>query len=150
MQGLKMMAVDESDLAIIAAQVQDATVKPDDIVWHAGTGQLSLAINRFAWDAETGKVAKRTRHHERRRALLSFARVTSVQSRAIKRDDPDQVLSLMTVQFAADAEGEPSGTVTLVFSGDSMLRLNVECIEARLADTGAAWETRFKPRHPLG
>lgn len=150
MSGLKMMAVDASDLAVIAAQVQDATAKPSDMTWHARTGQFALEINRFAWDAETGATRKRTRHHERRRALLSFGRVLSVQSRAVRRDDPDQVLSLMTVQFEPDGEDEPSGTIELVFSGDAMLRLNVECIEVRLADSGATWETRFRPRHPLG
>ena len=55
------------------------------------------------------------------------------------------MLSLLAISFAAtDA---PAGTVELVFSGGGAIRLEVECIEARLADLGGAWEASSRPVH---
>ena len=42
---------------------------------------------------------------------------------------------------------EPAGTIDLVFSGGAAIRLEVECIEARLADLGGAWEAGSRPEH---
>ena len=44
----------------------------------------------------------------------------------------------------------PAGVIELVLSGDAVIRLEVACIEVQLADIGGGWETKFKPRHPLG
>jgi hypothetical protein len=38
--------------------------------------------------------------------------------------------------------------VTLYFSGDASIQLQVECIEAELRDLGPAWRTHSKPKHP--
>jgi hypothetical protein len=58
------------------------------------------------------------------------------------------VLSLLAVNF--EPSEHPSGYVTLTFSGDASIRLQVECIEAELTDLGPAWKARSKPRHPGG
>jgi hypothetical protein len=42
----------------------------------------------------------------------------------------------------------PGGFVTLTFSGDATVRLQVECIEAELKDLGPEWRARSKPEHP--
>jgi Protein of unknown function (DUF2948) len=56
-----------------------------------------------------------------------------------------EVLNLLAVEFAeADA---PAGTVTLTFSGGATLRLEVECLEAELADIGPSWSTTVCPCH---
>ena len=49
--------------------------------------------------------------------------------------------------FAQKGEG-PEGTLELVLSGNASIALDVECVEVQLADTGGAWETSLKPRHP--
>jgi hypothetical protein len=41
----------------------------------------------------------------------------------------------------------PSGVITLTFSGGATLRLEVECLEAELADLGPAWTTTCCPMH---
>jgi hypothetical protein len=38
--------------------------------------------------------------------------------------------------------------VTLTFSGDASIQLEVECIEAELKDLGLVWRTRSRPEHP--
>ena len=56
------------------------------------------------------------------------------------------MLSLLAIRFvAADA---PAGMVELDFSGGATIRLDVECIEARLADLGGAWEASSRTRPP--
>ena len=145
MDRLKLIALDEDDLAVISAQVQDAVTKPGAIEFSPATKRFSLVLNRFAWDAEAPK-AGGSAAHERRQSVLSFARVLKARTIGIRRGDDDQVLSLLAVRFI---EGDaPAGTLELVFADGPLIHLDVECVEAQLEDLGAAWETRFKPRHP--
>lgn len=144
MDSLKLIALDEEDLAVLSAHVQDAVAKVSDIDYAPAKKIFSLAMNRFAWEAGTGGLFRR-QPHQRRRAVLSFSRVLSVRTAGIDRAKPDEVLSLLAVRFHA---GEaPAGTVELVFSGEATVRLGVECIEARLADLGPAWEAASRPAH---
>ena len=55
----------------------------------------------------------------------------------------------MSRRAAATPEGViiASGTVELTFSGDAAIRRDVDYVEARLADLGAAWETTSRPHH---
>ena len=55
------------------------------------------------------------------------------------------MLSLLAVRFSP-AEA-PAGAIELVFSGNAVIRLDVECIEAKLADTGGAWRASSRPVH---
>lgn len=140
---LKLLALDEEDLRVLSAHVQDAVAKVGDIDYAAPRQHFALAMNRFAWEAGSARLFRRRR--QRRRAVLSFSRVLSVQTAGIDRGKPEDVLSLLAVRFhGAEA---PAGTVELVFSGEGTVRLAVECIEARLADLGGAWEAASRPAH---
>lgn len=141
---LKLLALDEEDLRVVSAHVQDAVAKVGDIDYAPARRHFALAMNRFAWEAGGGGGLFR-RHRERRRAVLSFSRVLSVQTAGIGRDKPEDVLSLLAIRFT-QAEA-PAGTVELVFSGEATIRLAVECIEARLSDLGGAWEAASRPAH---
>ena len=77
-----------------------------------------------------------------------FDRVLGAQIKSLKPSASDRVLSLLAVHF--EPSEHPSGYVTLTFSGDASIRLQVECIEAELTDLGPAWKARSKPRHPGG
>jgi hypothetical protein len=72
----------------------------------------------------------------------------SAKSRNIRYDDPDAVLSLLTIRFSPRDPKEPGGTIELVFSGGGALQLEVECIEATLADVSGEWAARGQPSHP--
>ena len=130
----RLAALDADDLQVISALVQDAVVKVADLEFDAGRKLFSLEMNRLAEDRVT-----------RRRSVLAFSRVASARSIGIDRASPQTVLVLLALRFAA---GEaPSGTLELVFAGDATIALEVECIEARLADGTAAWAAGAKPRH---
>jgi hypothetical protein len=143
MSELKLVALDEEDLKIISAYCQDAVLKAGNMIYDSGRKQVVSQMNRFVWEKKTGFFR---RNYERRLAALHFEGVTRVRMTGIDRAR-DDVLELLALRFlAGDA---PSGTVELVFAGQAAIRLDVEYIEARLADLGAAWETGNRPQHTL-
>jgi hypothetical protein len=142
MTPLKLVALDEKDLEIVSAHVQDAVIKVGDLDYLLQSRRFIVPMNRFAW--ETPRTLFR-RNNERRRSVLHFDRVQSAKLSGIDRSKPDDVLVLLALRFeAADA---PAGSIDMVFSGSGAVRLSVECIEARLADLGAAWSAAARPRH---
>ncbi|MCL6705571.1 DUF2948 family protein [Pseudomonas sp. R2.Fl] len=140
---LKLMALDTDDLAIVSAHMQDAVFKVGDMSFSPKGGHFALAANRFVWEKAGGK----PKSYERRRAVLNFKRVEAVRSTGIDRNRADDVQSLLAVRYHAEGEG-PEGRIELVLSGGGMIVLDVECIEAQLADTGGAWEASSLPSHP--
>lgn len=141
---LRVAAIDEEDLAVISAYLQDAVLKVGDMVYLPQERRFAVAMNRFTWEKT---VDGKRRDYERRRAALTFDRVEKVKTSGIDRNRPDAVLELLAVSFAAtDA---PAGCIELVFAGGGAVRVDVEVIEARLADLGAAWAARAKPHHDL-
>jgi Protein of unknown function (DUF2948) len=141
MDVLKLAALDKEDLTVISACCQDAVLKIGEINVLPNEKRLVLPLNRYAWE----KNGKRLTIPERRRAVLHFDRVLSVQSHGIDRKKPDEVLSLLAIRFVET--NAPSGTVELVFAGEAMLRIEVECIEVQLSDLGATWAAKATPKH---
>lgn len=142
MEQLKLVALDADDLEIVSAHVQDAVMRVGSIDWRPAEKRFLVEMNRFAWEKAGGFWRK---HNERRRSVLHFDRVLSVSSSGIDRARKDDVLSLLTIGFVEDQP--PGGTVELLFAGDAAIRLEVEVIEARLTDLGAAWEASSRPDH---
>jgi hypothetical protein len=143
MDSLKLLALDAEDLAIVSAHLQDAVFRTDGLDFDARHGIFAVVVNRFVWE----KASAGGKGFERRRAVVAFKRVSAVRSIGIDRKNADAVFSLLALSFAPKGEG-PDGTVELLMSGDASIVLDVECVEVQLADTGGAWETSLKPRHP--
>lgn len=138
---LKFVVLDEEDLEVVSAHVQDAVVTAAEVMWRPHEKRLVVALNRFDWEGAQAKEPE----FRRRRAALRFERVLSCKCRKI--DGQDAVLNLLAVEFSeTDA---PSGVVTLTFSGGGALRLDVECLEAELADLGPTWTAVACPAHAL-
>jgi hypothetical protein len=142
MDALKLVALDEEDLKIVSAHVQDAVMKVADLSYAAREKRFVIVMNRFAWEERGGFIK---RNDQRRRSVLSFDRVAGVRTSGIDRQQPDEVLSLLALRFEGD--DLPAGTIELVFSADATMRLDVECIEARLADVGGTWQASSRPTH---
>ena len=138
--GLKLLAEDAEGLAVIAAAVQDALVRPQDIKLDSRSRTFGIEINRFHWE----RAGKRMPFF-RSRAVLAFAGVQGVRSRAVSKD-VDAVHALMDVAFVPAAE-PPGGVITLTFAGQMQIELTAECLDVTLADIGPAWPTRRKPDH---
>jgi hypothetical protein len=143
MENLKLVALDREDFEIISAHLQDAVVKSADIRWRPSEKRLVIALNRFDWEA-AHQVAPEFR---RRRAALRFERVSACKCRNCTAAQKDQVLNLLAVSF--EETDQPAGVITLMFSGGAALRLEVECLEAELADLGPVWVTECCPAHAV-
>lgn len=137
---LKLTALDAEDLEVISAHLQDAVMLTSDIRYLKSQGMLALAANRFVWDD-----GPRGRPHQRRRTGLQFNRVSAVRAQRINLADPQGVLNLLSIGFTETEP--PSGIITLNFSGGGAIRISAECIETRLEDLGAAWQTQHRPSH---
>jgi hypothetical protein len=138
---LRLLAQDADDLRVISAALQDAVLKVGDLSFEPRARRFTVALNRFQWEMSDRR---------RIRAALQFGGVLEAKSRRVRRDASDAVLSLLAVTFEGSGEAEdPSGVVTLAFSGDADVRLRVEALDAVLADVSAPWPARGAPRHDL-
>ena len=147
MPDLKLIALDAEDLSVLAAHVQDAVLRIGDMQYRKAERRFVLVANRFDW-GEAARAADGKKNYTRRRCGLRFERVLAAKVSGLDLSAKDAVLSLLTIVF--EPTSEPSGSVTLTFSGGGAVRLEVECIEAALDDLGAAWATKRKPEHPGG
>lgn len=137
---LRLLAEDPDDLAVMSAALQDAVAKVGDMQWDAKGRRFTLALNRFLWEAPGALLGGRVR------AGLQFGSVLGVKSRNLRRDAPDAVVELLAVSFEPGAE-PPGGVVRLAFAGGGDLLLEVECVDAALADVSAPWPTPSTPAH---
>jgi hypothetical protein len=136
---LKLIALDADDLSVISAHLQDAVAKVADMAFLPAEKRFAMLIDRFDWISAVGEGAPL-----RRRAGVHFDRVLNARVRGFKLGDRDERLNLLAVEFAE--EDAPAGTVTLYFTGDAAIRLDVECLEAAISDLGPAWPAE-RPRH---
>jgi hypothetical protein len=133
---LRLLAKDADDLSVISAALQDAVTKIGDIAFEPKGRRLTVAFNRFRWEADA---------KERVRSGLQVGGVLGVKSRKLRRDAKGAVVSLLGLAFEP---GEaPGGTVVFTFAGGGDLRVEVECLDVILADVSTPWPTPRAPAH---
>lgn len=131
---LRLLAEDADDLHIISAALQDAIMRPVDIVWERSARRVTLALSRFCWECGGTRVM----------AAMQFGDVTAVKSRRLPRG-PETPLELLAMDFEP---GEaPGGRVIMMFAGGGDLRIDVECLDAVLTDLSERWPARIAPTH---
>ncbi len=131
---LRLLAEDADDLHIISAALQDAVLRPVDIVWERQARRVTVALSRFCWECGGTRVM----------SAMQFGDVISVKSRRLPRG-PEHALELLAMDFEP---GEaPGGRVTLMFAGGGDLRIDVECLDAVLTDLSERWPARVAPTH---
>jgi hypothetical protein len=148
MEELKLVALDDDDIEVISAHVQDALVKVADVLWQPREHRFVMVLNRFDWmTAADGKggVGVKSPDYRRCRTALRFERVNACKCRGLDPSDKDALLNLLAVEYTEN--DSPSGTVTLTFSGGGVIRLDVECLEAELVDLGEVYAAAVCPDH---
>ena len=118
---LRLLAEDGEDLAIISAALQDAILRPADIVWEKAARRLTIEFSRFCWECGGTRVM----------AAMQFGDVQAVKSRRLPRG-PESALELLAIDF--EPVEAPGGRVILMFAGGGDLRIDVECLDAVLTD----------------
>lgn len=126
---LNLGALTPDDLQILSALVQDAVFPAAEMTWRPRDRRLAVLVNRFRWED-----GARDRHGaERVRALLVVDQVLGVASTGFARGEKDMVLSILSLDWAPDAD-PPGGTLTLLLAGDGAIRARVEALEITLKD----------------
>jgi hypothetical protein len=138
MSDMVLAARDAEDLDVLSACLQDAVAKLGDLVFLKKQHRFAGLFNRFKWEAG---------QNVRVRSGLCFNGVMAVRSRNLKLGASEAVVELLTVRFVPKGEGDPAGTVELVFAGNGAILLDVECLDAALSDGGGEWAARGRPRH---
>lgn len=139
---LRLLAEDAGDLQVISAALQDAVAKVGDLRFDPRARTLTLACNRFRWEAQ----ARRSRGGERVRSALQLGGVTAVRSRKLRLDAPDAVVSVLSVGWEPAPE-PPGGVVVITLAGGGELRAEAEALDAVLADVSDPWPARRTPAH---
>lgn len=137
---LRLLALDEDDLAVLSANLQDALIPVSDIAYLPREKRFVLAGRRFDWAKAAAGGCERCAtglHFER---VLGVARAGFAQGEA-------RTLNLLAIAFAPSAA--PAGHVVLTFAGGAAIRLEVECLEARMADLGERTPCDKPYPHPM-
>ena len=101
---LRLVAQDDDDLKVISALVQDAVLPVTELKFDIKRRRFALFLNRFRWE-DRNEAERVGRAYERVRSVLVVEDVLKVQSFGFDRADKDLVLSLLSLDFAASAEG---------------------------------------------
>ena len=139
-KGPILAAEDAEDLEVISARLQDAVAKMADLVYLPKKRRFVGLFNRFKW--ESGQ-----RGDLRIRSGLHFDGVLSAKSKNLKRGAPEAIVSLLAIKYAPAGEDDPAGKVELIFADGGSILLDVECLDAGLADVGGEWAARGRPSH---
>ena len=142
---LKLVALDRDDIEVVSAHVQDALVRVGDMLWLPREHRFVMALNRFDWMSAVDAKADSKVDYRRCRTALRFERVNACKCRNLDHSNKDAWLNLLAVEFAE--QDAPAGTVSLIFSGGGVIRLDVECLEAELADLGEVSTAALCPDH---
>ena len=135
---LRLIAEDEDGLQVISAAMQDAVLKAENLKFDRKRRRFTLEVNRYRWEAPKEKA--------RVRSLLAIDSVLGARTRAVTKADPDMVMSVLNLSFAS-ANEPPGGTLSILFSGDGELALDVEAMDVTLLDSVYEWSTRKAPDH---
>ena len=140
--GLRLIAEDEEDLAIISAHLQDAVIRIGDIAYLPKSRRFAAFLNRYCWEGcPDGAVGERTR------TGLHFNNVLKVKATNVRQNDPDALAELLALSFHGTNGG--AGHVDLMLAGGGCIRLEVEAIDATLRDISEHWPARARPDHAL-
>ena len=140
----RLIAFDADDLAVIAANLQDALIRVGDMAYLPRSKQFAMLAARFDWvEAAAKKMGSPC--GERCRTGLHFGRVLKVSCLRFQRHDEALILNLLDINFKETEP--PAGHVDLIFSAGRALRLTVECLEAEIRDLGVRWKAKSVPNH---
>lgn len=142
--GLKLLAEDTEDLKVISTHLQDALIRVGDIAYLPRHRRLAISLNRFCWEVQPTKIGGKDAY-ARVTAGLHLDSVLGVKARGMDQRNLEGLLYLLSIEPKVDETG--AGTIDFLFAGGASLQVQVECIDAALADRGDPWLTEAKPDH---
>jgi len=140
---LKLLALNDDDLKVLSAHLQDSVVLVKDIIFLKKSRTFLMMVNRFMWeDIERGVF----RENKRIRCAVKFENVLEVKSRNVSQKKKDKILELLSI----DGEVKNNKKKLLItFAGNNEIILIVEEINILLDDVGLSWKVKHVPKHQL-
>ena len=140
---LKLLALNDDDLKVLSAHLQDSVVLVKDIIFLKKSRTFLIMVNRFMWeDIELGIF----RENKRIRCAVKFENVLEVKSRNVSQKKKDKILELLSI----DSEVKNNKKELLItFAGNNEIILIVEEINILLDDVGFPWRVKHVPKHQL-
>jgi hypothetical protein len=139
-EGLRLAVLDDEDLAVVSAHLQDAEAQLADMAYLPRQKCFALILSRFDRPlAAKGRC-------QRCRTGLHFERVLKVARSGLNPKEATVPRQLLAITFKP--VDSPSGDVLLTFAGGAQIRLSVECLEAEMRDLGPRWDAPGQPAHP--
>jgi len=141
---LKLIGKSIEDLKTISAYLQDSIVVQKDIIFLKKNRLFVILFNRFMWeDVERGIF----RENKRIRCALRFSQVLNVVSKNINQKKKEKALELLTIKNISMKNH--TYKISLIFSGDSVITIFAEEIDAMLDDLGKPWIVKKTPKHKI-
>tara|TARA_B100000029_G_scaffold92266_1_gene82200 strand:- start:7 stop:453 length:447 start_codon:yes stop_codon:yes gene_type:complete len=140
---LKLLALNDDDLKVLSAHLQDSVTLVKDIVFLKKSRTFLMMVNRFMWeDIERGIF----RENQRIRCAIKFENVLEAKSRNINQKKKDKILELLSI----DSEIKNNKKELLItFAGNNEIILIAEEIHVLLSDVGIPWKVKHVPKHQL-
>ena len=138
---LHFVILDEDDLSVMSAHLQDADLKLGDMAFLPSSRCFAMVACRIDWDSfASGRPA-------RREVGFHFTHVRKARRIGLEQNEPELALQLLAISFSP--KEAPGGDVLLTFAGGRMIKLEVECLEAEMRDLGPCWSVERCPQHDL-
>jgi hypothetical protein len=138
---LRLGVLDEEDLAVISAHLQNAEARVADMAFLSLEKRFAMVVSRLDWPlAVKGSFV-------RRRTGVHFERVMKAARSGFAAADAEAADQLLAITF--EPVDPPGGFVRLTFAGGAQIRLTVECLEAEMRDLGPRWDSDERPASPV-
>ena len=143
---LSLTAQNEEDLVVISTLCQDSIIKIANIKWAKKSKRFYLLINRFCWELNDLS-KKKSSNMLRINSIMSFNSVLSVKSAGIQQNNNSDITSLLTINY--NFFNFEKQAIDLIFSGNSQITLDIECVDVFLKDISEPFEgtTSKQPKH---
>ena len=136
MNKLRLRASDTGDLEIIAGAVQDSIFQIGQSRYDKAGLSFTLRLSRYMREMETP---------HRVESGLRFDGVLSVKSQGVDLTKQDAYAVILGLIY--EATDTPAGIVSVTLAGGGVIQIEVEAIDATLADIGDARKTKRIPKH---
>ena len=141
---LKLIGKNQEDLKVISAYSQDSIVNVKDIVFLEENRTFVMITNRYMWeDVEKGIFRK----NRRIRCAIKFEEVFTVKSKNINQKNKNKPLECLAIECNLITNN--NYCIKIFFSGDGVITLVSEAIEAVMHDLGKPWNVKYAPIHKI-